>query len=136
MTLTTSHAAALLEPRPNTPQKWLIYVHELKFPNPKIQDTTQRKLGDLSLLEAHALFSLLDLHDAGKRTVVTRDITKQGNRSIPQKIIIRLIEKKFVSQIDMMGKRNQFRLRLEAIPLVRATKTALSVFIDKTLARL
>lgn len=127
MTITTAPTARI----PTTPITWLIFLSELAVPNPKLEKATQRRLGELSLVEAIAALSLLTLAERGKRTVYSKDITGVAGRSIQLKTMTRLEEKKILTSISMLGHRHQWRLRPDKIQPLREVHLALAALILK-----
>ena len=124
-------AAPTTQRPPTAPIPWLIFLSELSLPQPKLEGATMRRLGGLSMVEAIAGLALLALAEQGKRTVTSADITAAAGRSIQLKTMQTLVAKKWVSPIEMLGRRHQWRLRADKIQTLREINLALSALIAK-----
>ena len=89
---------------PTDPISWLKFITDLAIPHPKLISATQRRIGQLSPVEAIAALALLALDETGKststdHTVTSAQITTAAGRSIQIKTMYSLRGKSFITEV-------------------------------------
>ena len=126
----------IIHSAPQTPIQWLIFTTELAVPNPKLQRATDRRLGNLSPVEAIAALTMLHLAELGQRTVTSAAITGIAKRSIQIKTMYRLCDKSILTQQPAVGHRHLWRLCPSAIQPLKEIHSSLTALLLKATAGL
>ncbi len=135
---------------PTDPISWLKFITDLAIPHPKLISATQRRIGQLSPVEAIAALALLALDETGKstntdHTVTSAQITTAAGRSIQIKTMYSLRGKSFITEVipssgvanSLHGNRRHrhhlWRLTPSAIPKIVQIRHELSALVIREL---